>query len=640
MYKKIKFLLVFFLYAIATQAQNFEKTASFYPDSETLKNENIEWGYLTVPENWDGTTENTVKLAVAVIRSTSETNDKKSPVVIIEGGPGAGAINSVWSWLSHPLREKSDIILVDIRGTGLSEPKLCPDLGANFLKILAKNQTPAEDEVEKATAAMACQRKLLIEGIDIKAYHSGNIAKDLHNLKNYLKYDSWTVYGVSYGTYMAQVYATDFPKDVANLILDSPIADINEYYTNNTVNYVNSLNKVFEDCKNDPNCNADYPDLENKYYETIAKLEKNPITVTVDKSIIEDGTFTYNAEDFKIAIHQALYNQQLIEVLPLLIYEFNKGNKEALSELVAAFSGALSLDYGMYYCVSCNETIPNNSYQEYKEKNASTKLTAGLSFYKSDFVVCEKWNKTQKDSVKIDSSELQINVPTLIFTGKYDPITPAKNGELLQSKITTAYIINTETTGHASSYSQSAKEIIKQFVAEPNQHPKTETAFTDKKINFINGININKGVSKMGNSFGTANLLFFGPLLIALIICIVTFFGYLIPMIRKKSSRKSNVAMKLLLMLSSAVGAVVLVGFINALIYTADTNFYTLAFGLPKQFEYLFTLLYIFVAILVCVIIYFIINIRKMPSIGIVIIILFSNCIIALYFFYWGILSF
>ena len=328
MYKKIKFLLVFFLYAIATQAQNFEKTASFYPDSETLKNENIEWGYLTVPENWDGTTENTVKLAVAVIRSTSETNDKKSPVVIIEGGPGAGAINSVWSWLSHPLREKSDIILVDIRGTGLSEPKLCPDLGANFLKILAKNQTPAEDEVEKATAAMACQRKLLIEGIDIKAYHSGNIAKDLHNLKNYLKYDSWTVYGVSYGTYMAQVYATDFPKDVANLILDSPIADINEYYTNNTVNYVNSLNKVFEDCKNDPNCNADYPDLENKYYETIAKLEKNPITVTVDKSIIEDGTFTYNAEDFKIAIHQALYNQQLIEVLPLLIYEFNKGNKD------------------------------------------------------------------------------------------------------------------------------------------------------------------------------------------------------------------------------------------------------------------------------------------------------------------------
>lgn len=640
MYKIIKLLLAFFLCIGLTHAQDFEKTDSFYPDSETLKKENIEWGYLTVPENWDGTTEKTVKLAVAVIRSTSPANEKTSPVVIIEGGPGAGAINSVWSWVSHPIREKSDIILIDIRGTGLSEPKLCPDLGSDFLKILAKNQTPAEDEVEKAKAAMACQRKLLIEEIDIKAYHSGNIAKDLHSLKNYLNYDNWTVYGVSYGTYMALVYANDFPEDVANLILDSPISDISEYYTNNTINYVSSLNKVFEDCKNDPNCNANYPDLEKKYYETITKLEKNPITVNVNKSIIEEGTFTYNAEDFKIAVHQALYNQQLIEVLPLLIYEFNNGNTHALSELVAAFSGALSLDYGMYYCVSCNETIPNNSYEDYEKKNATTKLTAGLSFYKSDFVVCDMWNKKQHSTIKTDSLGLQTNVPTLIFTGKYDPITPEKNGEILQSKITTAYVINAETTGHASSFSQSAKQIIKQFITSPNQHPKTETAESNKKINFINGINVNKGISKMGSSFASPDFLFFGPLLLALFICIVTFFGYLIPMFRKKRDQKSNVLMKLLLMLSSAVGVVALLGFVNALINTADTNFYTLAFGLPKQYEYLFTLLYVFVTLLICVIIYFIINIRKIPSIGIIVIILFSNSLIALYFYYWGILSF
>ncbi len=640
MYKIIKLLGIFFLTTLAIQAQSFEKTASFYPNSETLKKENIEWGYLTVPENWDETTENKVKLAVAIIKSTSSNTKKSSPVVIIEGGPGAGAINAVWSWISHPLREQSDIILVDIRGTGLSEPKLCPDLGADFLKILAKNQTPSEDEAEKAAAAMACQRKLLIEGIDITAYHSGNIAKDLHSLKTYLNYDHWTVYGVSYGTYMAQVYATDFPEDVANLILDSPISELNEYYTNNTINYVSSLNKVFEDCKNDPNCHANYPDLESKYYETIAKLSENPITVTVNKSIIEEGTFTYNAEDFKIAVHQALYNQQLIEILPLLIYEFNNGNKEALSELVAAFSGALSLDYGMYYCVSCNETIPSNSYKDYKKNNATTKLTAGLSFYKSDFVVCDKWNEKLKGRFKIDSLGLQINVPTLIFTGKYDPITPAKNGEILQSKITTAYVIHTETTGHASSFSPSAKEIITQFVASPNQQPKTQTAVAHTNINFIHDINVNKGISKMGNSFGAPDMLFFGPLLIALMMCIVTFFGYLIPMLLKKSSRKSNVLIKLLLMLSSAIGVVLLLGFVNAFINTADTNFYTLAFGLPKQYEYLFTLLYIFVVVLVCTIIYFIIRIRKVHSIGIVAIILFSNFLIAFYFFYWGILSF
>ncbi len=639
MNKKIKLLLVFLLFTIVFQAQTFEKTESFYPNSETLKKENIEWGYLTVPENWDVITDKKVKLAVAIIKSTATTDKKSSPVVIIEGGPGASAINSVWSWVLHPLRAKSDIILIDVRGTGLSEPRLCPDLGNDFLKILAKNQTPEEDELAKAKAALKCQRKLLIEGIDIKAYHSGNIAKDLHSLKNYLQYKSWTVYGISYGTYMAQVYANNFPNDVVSLILDSPISNIKEYYTKNTINYLQSLSKVFEDCKNDPDCNADYPDLESKYYETIAKLEKNPITVTVDKSIIEEGTFTYNAEDFKIAIHQALYNQQLIEVLPLLIYEFNKGNKAALSELVAAFSGALSLDYGMYYCVSCNETIPNNSYEEYTRNNATTKLSNGLSFYKSDFFVCNQWNAKLKDSLQNGSSNIEINVPTLIYTGKYDPITPEVNGENLKSKIKNSHIINTKTTGHASSFSFSAKKNVKQFVDTPTKKPKTETITSEDKVSFINNIDVNKRISKMGNSFGAPDILFFGPLLIALLVCIITFFGYLIPIIFKKSKR-TNVIMKLLLILSSALGVVVLLGFISALISTVDTNFYTLAFGLPKQFDYLFTILYIFIIVLCCAIIYFMFTIRKVPSIGAIVTILFSNSLIVLYFLYWGIISF
>ena len=67
---------------------------------------------------------------------------------------------------------------------------------------------------------------------------------------------------------------------------------------------MNSLKKVFSACENDPNCNQQYPNLENAYFETIDQLSKNPITVKVDPNIILSGEFTYNAEDFKIAIQQ------------------------------------------------------------------------------------------------------------------------------------------------------------------------------------------------------------------------------------------------------------------------------------------------------------------------------------------------
>ena len=135
-------ILLLTLFSICSFAQQsnvvFEKTTSFYPNEEVINNEEIEWGFLTVPEEWEETNGKKIKLAVAILKNTSKSKNT-NPVVMIDGGPGAGSIEGIWWWLNHPLREKSDIILVDARGTGFSEPQLCPDLGKEFLKILANN---------------------------------------------------------------------------------------------------------------------------------------------------------------------------------------------------------------------------------------------------------------------------------------------------------------------------------------------------------------------------------------------------------------------------------------------------------------------------------------------------------------------
>lgn len=295
-----------------TNTLKLEKTTTFFPEEKIINQEDIEWNYLVVPENWDKTEGKTIKIAVAVLKCTSK-NTNSNPVVYIEGGPGAGGIEGIWSWLKHPLRKNSDIVLVDVRGTGNSLPKFCPDLGKKFLEILSKNQNSTQDEQQKTIAAIACKQDLLNREIDINAYNSKSIAKDLNALKKALKYDKWNVYGVSYGTYTAQVYANDFPQDIKSLILDSSISDISKYYNHNSENYMNSLKKVFRACENDPNCNKQYPNLESAYYATIEKLAKKPVTVKVDKNIIPDGKFTYNAEDFKVAIQQGLYNKKLIQ---------------------------------------------------------------------------------------------------------------------------------------------------------------------------------------------------------------------------------------------------------------------------------------------------------------------------------------
>ncbi|WP_316634058.1 alpha/beta fold hydrolase [uncultured Flavobacterium sp.] len=624
------------------KAYKLEKATSFFPDEPTLNKENnIEWGYLIVPENWDKPEGKTIKIAFAVLKNTSK-NQISNPVVYLEGGPGAGEVGSIWRWLDHPLRKNNDLILMDVRGTGYSSPKFCPDLGSKFLEILAKNQNSTQDEQQKTIAAITCKQDLINRGIDLNSYNSQSIAKDLNALKEVLKYDKWNVYGVSYGTYTAQVYANEFPQDIKSLILDSSISDISEYYDSNTANYVSSLNKVFEACKNDPKCNKQYPNLEKTYYETIEKLTKNPITVDVDKKIIAGGKFTYNAEDFKIAIQQSLYYKRLIEVLPLLITQFNKGNKNTLSSLVASFSGALGLDYGQYYCVSCNEVLPNNSISEFN-KNASgfSKLKGGLSFYKSDFSVCDKWNLGNSNLLKKinNLSNLStITAPVLVFSGTFDPITPASNGKTTADRFKNSFLVTAPTGGHGPGFSNIGTRIVNEFISNPTRRPDVSEFKLNSKVNFATDVIISGGVSNFANSLNEFDLLFFAPFFIAIIIMLVSIFTSICLLIRNRRDIAKNKIMKALIILTSLLGLITIIGFVLAINNTSENNFYVLAFGIPNQFEYLFTLQWAFIACFIISILYFIFAIKSIPNTSVMITILFSLCLIGIYFQYWGFL--
>lgn len=642
--KIVTTLLLFVVTSIGSmKAQNvsFEEVEPFYPYSDVLTQDAITWGHLSVPETWDSPDSNTIKIAVTVLKNR-ENLEGAEAVVFIQGGPGASGVQNIWSWINHPLREKNDIVLLDIRGTGFSEPRLCPDLGKALLEILAKNQTALEDEKQKTEAVILCKQDLISRGVDVAAYHSGSVAKDIHALKSKLGYSNWHVYGVSYGTYMAQVYASLYASDVKSLVLDSSIANIETYYTENTTNFMNSLSMVFEGCKNDPECNEQYPNLETVFYETISALQKEPITVSVDKSVLDSEEFTYNAEDFKVAIQQALYNKQLVEVIPLLIYQFHDKNEDALGNLVAAFSSLLGLDYGVYYSVSCNEALPQNELSSYLSKSAvNAGLKGGLSFYKSDFDVCRRWNRNRVDSlmVKQDLSNLSsLSFPVLIFSGEYDPITPVINGDKVAGTFRNAYAITANTYGHVPSFTKIGNEVAVAFINNPNQKPDVNAFNKAKPVAFAKDIAMNSGISKMGTSLSELNPMFLLPLIIAFGLMFVFIFKYSIKLLKKTYSRLPDRVIRILAVLTSISGIIGSVGLIFGVKEVASQNYFILAFGLPEGFNYLYLAMQISAGLLVLSIIYFVAQIRKITDRSIVFSVIFSNLLLITYFLYWGIL--
>ena len=240
-------------------------------------------GILTVPENWNLPNKSKIKLAVAKLHSLKETNKS---VIYVSGGPGGWSIGAIKKWLNHPLRNEANLILIDLRGTGFSEPKLCPDLGKSLFQVFSKNHNVQEDIEAMVSLSIQCKRNIIEKGINPRRYNSYSISKDLHALKNVLKIDKWFVYGLSYGTYISQVYIDNYPDDIEAVILDSPIAESKKYYNENTSNSINSLNLLFKQSK------LYYNNIESHYYEVIKDLEKSPITVSIDSSIISSGKFT------------------------------------------------------------------------------------------------------------------------------------------------------------------------------------------------------------------------------------------------------------------------------------------------------------------------------------------------------------
>ncbi|MFP3599139.1 alpha/beta fold hydrolase [Chryseobacterium sp. SIMBA_029] len=579
-------LIALFISIVLSAQTKLEKVKSYFPDSKELKKDNIDWYRFSVPENWDKINERKISLAVA--RLKSKTKSKQEPIVFIQGGPGGNTIEETMFWADNPLRKNHDIILVDLRGTGFSTPRLCPDLGKKFFEILSKNQTDEQDVKDKVQVSFECKQDMINQGIDLNSYSSISVASDLHALKNALKIAKWNVYGVSYGTYISQNYAKIFPNDIQTLTLDSSIPNISEYYTNNTQNYMLSLGKLFKSCQEDSKCNKEYPNLEEVYYNNISELEKAPITVEVDKSIVSSGKFTYNSEDYKIAIQQSFYDKKLVEVLPLLIYQFKAKNTATLAGLVQAFSGALSLNYGNYFCFTCNEVIPYNNLQKYDSISLKfKKLKGGLSFYRSDFNVCSKWNEGQTSTSENRMSLKNDNAfKVLILSGGFDPITPTYfANETSQNFNKNVQIINGYIYGHGLGYTYSGANIIRNFVENKPITDSLKQYFNKKDVAFKTDITLNKGVVKMTGDISSKQWYYFIPLIISLLVVLVVFIGSLSIIISKK--KKSDLAI-LGLFLTSLALLLFTISLGLGINSVLNDNFYLLAFGLPSKWKFVF----------------------------------------------------
>jgi pimeloyl-ACP methyl ester carboxylesterase len=427
----------------------------------------VRCGYLTVPEDRSLPESPQIRLHVAVFPSTSE-DPEPDPVVHLVGGPGGSLLDDASAYLSRGgseiLRER-DYVMFNQRGTHYAEPFLaCPgrtglewDLAGQGLTLQERNQAEIE-------FLLSCQDDLLAQGINLSAYNSAESAADVNDLRIALGYEQINLYGISYGSRLALTVMRDHPQGIRSAIIDGvlpPQADLNQEVA---LNAHRALYAVFEDCAADPACSLAHPDLESTFYLVVDKLNADPASISLD-----EGTVIVDGYAFVDTVFQLLYSPTAIPWIPFIIDEAGHGSYPEAS--IYAVPDRRTRAPGMRYSVWCREEAAFESEDEALALAAELPPVFGDLFADAfDWDVCASWQAGIADP--IENEAVVSDIPTLVLSGRYDPVTPPAWGRMAAQTLRNSFVYEFSITAHGAMRSnRCALEIGLQFLDDPTTEP-------------------------------------------------------------------------------------------------------------------------------------------------------------------------
>jgi pimeloyl-ACP methyl ester carboxylesterase len=388
-------------------------------------------GYLIVPEDRSDPQGRQIRLHVAVLAST-DASPAPDPVIHLAGGPGSSALAAALPILrkgGSEILKRRDYILFDQRGTQYSDPYLYCLPYDEYLWDAHELDLSLDEYYDGGLPKLAaCIQDWQTQGINLAAYTSAESASDVNDLRLALGYDQVNLYGTSYGTRLALTVMRDHPEGIRSVILDSVYPPQVTLDLELAANANRSLQQVFQACASDDACADNYGDIEAEFYEVVARLEKAPVVVEVFGPYREQPYSVYLDGDLFIdAVFVSLYSTVSIADIPHFIRAAYEESYAELSEFVGGAIGSPA-STGLFWSVTCGEEVPFEIDAPGPSDSAGVPLVLREHFserYTLD--VCAVWDVPPASA--IENNAVLSDIPTLIFSGRYDPITPPRWAE-------------------------------------------------------------------------------------------------------------------------------------------------------------------------------------------------------------------
>ena len=451
------------------EAYRLEEAPCFLDDCAGMEADpTVRFYHLEVPLDWERPEGPSTRLAALHLRALRP-DTLADPVIFLPGGPGGSFLRYAEGWRSHPLRGIRDLVILDFRGTGFSEPNLCPELNERWWQLYSAD-LEGEELIDRATEAFGECLNALEPTLDLSTFSTRHTVRDLEALRQALGFGPWNLFGVSYGTHVAQIYQRTFPEQVRSMILDSPLPLNYNYLADRYDTYHRALELLFSTCTQDPQCSRRFPNLEETFYENLETLRTTPLRVAVPRDLPGSRTFTVNFADLHAGVFNVMYDPRGYAIIPLLTEALGKRDELVFRRLITMlYEQNDRLSQGNYLLVQQNDEVllPDRRQQEGLSDPGYPRLKEALAIDMAREIALRRTSRARSDSIPVYGSDP--SVPVLIFSGRLDPITPPAYGQRTASLYPNSVYVSFPGQGHgvASTRNACAQSIAQAFILRP-----------------------------------------------------------------------------------------------------------------------------------------------------------------------------
>jgi len=397
------------------------------------------------------------------------------------GGPGGEGISTGGlGWFSDDILTHYDIVYFDQRGVGLSNPLTCPTAYAkNFLGYLTETDQgglEGYDLPEEQQAAIEdarifveeCIKEIGVEPDTFRFFGTDQVAEDIETFREKIGDEKFMLYGVSYGTAVAQTYAAAHPGRLSGLVLDGTI-DLTLTGEEGSLAQEKAFDKVLVEvlkaCDADQACAAELGGNALAVYDALAKkVSETPVAYEFPLPTGEKikRAFTFNQLEFTTAYQMYSLSGRMLFLRALA--SASEGNMVPMARLLHQqglldpesfeYLGDPTFSDTMFYSVLCtDDSFYGGAPEERIQKTIETGQASNGTVPRLDGSVytgltCAYWPSSPQEIIQTEPLTAE-GVPTFILNATLDPATPFEEGKAVFERLADGYHLYVDGGRHS-----------------------------------------------------------------------------------------------------------------------------------------------------------------------------------------------